>query len=84
MDNFSERKHKLIEEFDLKIKEIIELNKIDNLEDFDLGLYITNVFEPLFTKYFGNESEQDRVIARSSILTTLKLPEKIEEYFNYI
>lgn len=84
MENFSERKNKLVEEFDLKIKEIIELNKIDNLEDFDLGLYITNVFEPLFIKHFGNESEQDKIIARSSILTTLKLPERIEQYFNYI
>lgn len=60
------------------VRELIDLNEIDDLEDFDAGLYISNVFERVLKEQ--PETRNLRTFLWSSVYNDLE----IEKYENYI
>lgn len=73
---------KLRKEFSEKVRngvrELIDLNEIDDLEDFDAGLYISNVFERVLKEY--PQASSLRAFLWSSVYSDLE----IKKYENYI
>ena len=67
------------------VHELIDLNKIEELDEFDAGLYITNVFERTFRDMFADKvlKESDmkslRTLLWGSVYTNLEI-EKYEKY----
>ena len=67
------------------VKNLIDLNKLEDLDDFDGGLYITNVFSKVFKDTFGesqaDDSEQKSIktFLWSSVYSNLEI-EKYEKY----
>ena len=68
------------------VENLIDLNQIDDLEDFDAGLYISNVFERILKESFDlNEMTESkkrslRYFLWSSVYTDLE----IKKYESYI
>ncbi|AFS78206.1 hypothetical protein Curi_c11930 [Gottschalkia acidurici 9a] len=67
------------------VKDLIDLNKLDDLDDFDGGLYITNVFSKVFKDTFGESQPDDsaqksiKTFLWSSVYSNLEI-EKYERY----
>lgn len=70
----------------LGVKELIELNQIEDLEEFDGGLFISNVFEREFKKTFDLKSlsENDANSLRSFLWSAVYSPLEVEKYEKYI
>ena len=68
------------------VKSLIELNEIDDLEDFDPGLYISNVFERTLKKDFDlNEmAESKKNSLRSFLWSSVYTDLEIKAYESYI
>lgn len=68
------------------VKNLIDLNELDDLEDFDPGLYISNVFETALKRQFDlNEmSESKKSSLRSFLWSSVYTDLEIKEYENYI
>lgn len=70
----------------LGVKELIELNQIEDLEEFDGGLFISNVFEREFKKTFDLKSlsENDANSLRSFLWSAVYSPLEVAKYEKYI
>lgn len=78
-DEFSEKVRK-------GVRELIELNQLDDLEDFDSGLYITNVFDRCLKKDFDLSSmtESEKKYLRSFLWSSVYSDLEIEKYKSFI
>lgn len=74
------------EEVRTGVKDLIDLNEIDDLDDFDAGLYISNVFDRILKTHFDLKSMEEsevksiRAFLWSAVFTNLE----IEKYESYI
>lgn len=69
---------------EIKMKETIELNKIDELEDFDAGLYITNIFNKLYSDSFKDLDEESDKILRATLWKDAYSKDSLRLYENFI
>lgn len=67
-------------------KSLIDLNQIDDLEDFDSGLYISNVFERNLKEDFDldNKTESEKNSLRSFLWSACYNQLEVEQYEDYI
>ncbi len=68
------------------VENLIDLNQIDDLEDFDAGLYISNVFERILKESFDlNEmTESKKSSLRSFLWSSVYTDLEIKKYESYI
>ena len=73
------------EEVRVGVRDLIDLNQIDDLEDFDAGLYISNVFDRKLKEHFDLKSMDEsevksiRAFLWSAVFTDLEM-EKYESF----
>lgn len=79
-----EDKVEFLAKLEQKMKETIELNKIDELEDFDAGLYITNIFNKLYKDSFQDLDEESDKILRATLWKDAYSKDNLRKYEDFI
>ncbi|KNF10002.1 hypothetical protein CLPU_1c01670 [Gottschalkia purinilytica] len=74
-----------VEKVNEGVKELININQIEDLDEFNAGLYITNVFDKLYKSIFGNGNEsQENKIQRLKLWSLVYNDTEIKRYEKYI
>lgn len=81
-----ELRNEFSEKIKTGVKELIDLNQIKDLEDFDAGLFISNVFDRTLKQEFDLKSldESQTQSLRAFLWSAVYNPLEIEKYELYI
>lgn len=79
-----EQKRDFLSNLEEKMKEAIEVNQIESLEEFDAGLYITNIFNHLYKNTFTDLEETEDKILRGRLWSDAYSVDSVKKYEDFV